>query len=183
MNKKQKKTLLGAIVTLILVATIVAVALAVHWSSTTKIPNGGDPDPKEQLKKVVDAIKKAVEGQTHGHFYFSLRMGLQDEGEKVVHGLESPRVHKVALKEVEVRASKNAVEEGEGIPEKMSGMDEIAKTVIEKPVYVLCDRGVFEQFQVEGVEWKKYGGRDGDSYVWRKKEDDSVHYFEGALKK
>ena len=63
MNRKQKKTLLGCIVSLVLVATIVMVVLAVCGllSPTTTNKNSGKPSGNPKATGDVEALFKAVE--------------------------------------------------------------------------------------------------------------------------
>ena len=110
MNTKQKETLLGAIVALILVATIVSVALVVsgYFSPCNKTTSAVNADAvNEVLKAVEEAMAKIGEGNPYeGGVYIKAQIQYLGEGMEVIEkkdeDLKAGEVKKTTLKKVTV---------------------------------------------------------------------------------
>ena len=105
MNTKQKRTLLGAVVALILVGTIVATVLSVYWSSTTASKNPTDPAVEEVWKVVKNALENTGHGKEYVTVYIQMQEQWLDKNSKVTHVRR--HLEKFALKKVTVLGIKN----------------------------------------------------------------------------
>lgn len=114
MNTKLKKTLLGAIVTLILVAMIVLVVLAVsgHLSPLTSLktktikpnlPKTASKRNVENVDQLLAVFSKIVKADEHRHLFVVARVMMIDKDKVVMHNHREAA--KIALKSVEVRGT------------------------------------------------------------------------------
>ena len=110
-------------------------------------------------------------------------MGMR-KGTEVMHNAYKQEADKleITLKEVELRGSNEALKEEDEIPDKMSGMPLLGRTIIKKPVYTDSDQFNKKemQFQAEGVKWTRYNRTK--PAPWRELGDDDVYYFDGEIK-
>lgn len=179
MNTKQKKTLLGAIVALILVGTIVVVGLALagKFSST---PND-DEAIKKVLKAIEDALAKKEEGNAvyAGGVYIKVQEQWLDANDKKTKKTGDDDRKKMALKEVTVYGAKKEAQNTVGalaarlaLPEeKEAAEDKKHVVVVEKavkftaePIAFVADFAADKQYPLITELLKKFKA-DGDKSV------------------
>lgn len=158
MNTKQKKTLLGAIVALVLVGTIVVVALALNG-------NFSSPKDDEAIKKVVKAVADALvdlekeggENKYHlGGVYIKVQeQWLDDKGQKTK---EADKKKTITLKKVTVYGAKVAELKvaGNDVAKEaaIAALNLAIKDKVEDQVVVIGEAVEFKDGEVDG-EGKK----------------------------
>ena len=207
MDSKQKKTLLGGIVALILVATIVLVALGVsgYFSPCDKTPSVHNADAvKEVLKAVEEAMAKVAEGKEfQGGVYIKVQEQYLGKDKKPIGGTEVEIVDKTKDERKEIKRALLSVtvygimEKGLGplaavrvIKEEQKDAVVVGKAVEFKDVTVEFDKEedypvlkqLLEKYQVKGhVHQTLFRSNDGKVGV--QEEKDVRMYFKPIEKK
>ena len=183
MASKQKKTLLGAVVALILVATIVVVALAVSgcFSPCNKTPSAVNA---EGVKEVLKAVEEAMKNEEYkGGVYIKVQMQYLDKDNNVIEkklteSMVKKEVKKVTLQKVTVYGATKKDATHDAVLEAMKNEKckdavVVGKAVEFKDITVDCDKvkdipvlkELLEKYQQKGANFGAEDDKEGKEKV------------------